>query len=378
MKILRGFSEAWCMLLSNQAVLTILLGATLLYSFYYPIAYRPQIVAQLPIAVVDLDQTFSSRKLVRYIGAERNVTITARPADMTQARTSLQRLESDGILLIPYGFERDITRGETADLSIYSNGAYMVRTSAILLGFSSAIEALAMKTAGDRLAMAGLAGETLLHQNQPLTIIDRPLYNTREGYGSYVVPAVAQLIVHQTLLFGSIMLLAQYRRQYGCFSGTPELAGWALLFMLIGCLNGFYFNGLGFWIQDYPRGANIPGLLIAMPVFVSAVTGMGLLFGSFFSDSNKALATFTVTSVPFFFLCGISWPLHMMPPLMELAGKLIPTTSGIQMMVKINQMGAQITDVLPEIANLLLLALVYGGIGLWRLTRNPPQPGYLS
>jgi len=370
MKMLRGFAEAWCNLLADRPIMVVLLGATLLYSFYYPVAYRPQVVSDLPVAVVDLDHSYLSRELARRLDAVHGVELVAMPADIAEAQTLLESLKIDGIVLIPYGFQRDAFRGKPAELALYSNGAYMIRSPTILLGFADTIQSVATEVVGRRLAAAGIAAEGLLLRSQPLSIVERPLYNTREGYGSYVVPAVAQLIVHQTLLFGATMLLARYRREQGGFASFSCLSGWILLFIVVGCLNGLYFNGLNFWLQDYPRGGNITGLLVAMPVFISAVTALALLLGSFFTNPNRAMATLSVTSLPFFFLCGLSWPLEMMPSAMLALGKLVPSTSGIQMMIKINGMGASLAEVMPELINLLLLALLYGAIGAYRLTRG--------
>lgn len=41
-----------------------------------------------------------------------------------------------------------------------------------------------------------------------------PLFNTLSGYGSYIFPAVASLIIHQTIVLGLAMLVASYREQH--------------------------------------------------------------------------------------------------------------------------------------------------------------------
>ena len=38
-----------------------------------------------------------------------------------------------------------------------------------------------------------------------------PLFNPLSGYGSYIVPAVVPLIIHQTILLGLSMLVAGWR-----------------------------------------------------------------------------------------------------------------------------------------------------------------------
>ena len=55
-----------------------------------------------------------------------------------------------------------------------------------------------------------------------------------------------------------------------------------------------------------------------------------------------------------------------MPAWLAWAGRLLPSTPGINGMVKLNEMGARVSETAPEIANLALLALGYGLLSWWR------------
>ena len=52
---------------------------------------------------------------------------------------------------------------------------------------------------------------------------------------------------------------------------------------------------------------------------------------------------------------------------------LLPTTAGINAIVRTQQMGARVPEVGGELLNLLLLALLYGALAAWRL-RVPARP----
>ena len=52
---------------------------------------------------------------------------------------------------------------------------------------------------------------------------------------------------------------------------------------------------------------------------------------------------------------------------------LLPTTAGINAMVKFNQMGAHLSEASAEIWNLALLALLYGGATAWRYAPTAPS-----
>ena len=120
-------------------------------------------------------------------------------------------------------------------------------------------------------------------------MIQRPLFNTREGYGSTIFPGVAFLIIQQTLLIGLAMLAATMREQ----QGTPGVAlrsllGIALAFFVIGCANIAWFTGFVFWFQDYPRAQADPAaLLVSATLFVAATVAGALALGSFFRTRER-------------------------------------------------------------------------------------------
>ncbi|TGQ50913.1 ABC transporter permease, partial [Mesorhizobium sp. M4B.F.Ca.ET.211.01.1.1] len=72
---------------------------------------------------------------------------------------------------------------------------------------------------------------------------------------------------------------------------------------------------------------------------------------------------------------NLSWPAVMTPqPLVWLA-QLLPTTSGINLMVRLNQMDARLADVSHELITLTVLLLLYGSLATWRLLARKGDGG---
>lgn len=120
--------------LTDRYAVVLMIGAVVLYSFFYPAAYRHQVASNLPIVMVDHDQSATSRELLRRVDALRTVRIVAQPATLDQARHALERGEAEGILLIPAQLERDILRGGAGHLVLMVT----VPTSAGRAGYSVA------------------------------------------------------------------------------------------------------------------------------------------------------------------------------------------------------------------------------------------------
>lgn len=361
-----GFVAAFRGVFGDRAVLSTMLGAVVLYSFYYPAAYQDQVATRQATIAVDLDRSPMSRALLRKAGAVRALALVDPAGSVEEASRRIAAGEAEGVLVVDAGFERDILQGGQGRLTLLGEGAYLGRASTVLEGLSAAVADFAREAVLDRAQFAAPPAAA------PFALVQRPLFNTREGYASAVVSAVSVLIVQQTLLMG-IALLAGTLRERADARLRIELApmiGGLAAFWLIGMLSLSYYAGFVTWFQDFPRGGNLPGLLSCGALYIGAVVAMAAFVGSFFRVREHAVQAILVTSMPLYFLTGASWPVTAMPPWLASAGRLVPSTPGTNAVLKLNAMGARTAEVQPEIVNLAALVLVYGALAAWRYRRD--------
>lgn len=365
-----AFWETFRTVFTDRTAFTLLFVSAILYSFFYPSAYSGQIADRIPIAVVDQDNSAMSRTLLLRIAALQQVEIFAEPANIAAAKTMVQSRDVYAVVFIPDDFEREILRGEQSVVSLYGNGAYLLRSNTALTGIGAALADFGQMAAIEQSRAMGVPAMV------PIIFDVRPLFNSQEGYGSSVVPGVIGLIIQQTLLMGMVMLCASRREKAGRLrTQFPTLLGVALAFGLIGLINFAYFTGFVFWFQDYPRGGNFMGLLVGAPIYILAIVAFALFVGSFVRTRERVLQLWIVTSLPLYFLSGLSWPVEATPPLLHWMAKLIPTTAGINLMVATNQMDANLSAVVPEIVNLIILIALYGSLS-WLRYKPMEQKGH--
>src|SRR5206468_6337262 len=72
-------------------------------------------VKDIPVAVQDLDKTPLSRRYIEAVGASLSFKVTALPPDMPPER-ALDRNLARASLIIPPRFERNLKRGQNAEL----------------------------------------------------------------------------------------------------------------------------------------------------------------------------------------------------------------------------------------------------------------------
>ncbi|HEL5364478.1 TPA: ABC transporter permease [Stenotrophomonas maltophilia] len=359
---LRSLSATIRHIFKDRAAVTTIIVASIIYAFYYPAAYQHQVATRMPVVAVDLDRSPASRDLLRKLTAVRDIELKDTLGSLSEAERHIREGHAEGILVIDQRFQRDILRGGQGKLTFLASGALLGRANTVSQGLA--------------VAVAGFSSDAVLEQAQflglpahaALTPIQRPLFNTREGYASAVVTGVSALIVHQTLLTGIILILGSYREERGgrIRLAASTLGGALTAFWLIGMTNMLFYSGFVFWFQDFPRGGNLAGLLLGTAIYIAALVAFGAFVGSFFRVREHAMQFVLMTSMPLYFLSGLSWPRTSIPTWLAYVADLLPSTSGIIAMVKFNQMGASVSEAMPELAKLFALFVLYTSLSFLR------------
>lgn len=349
--------QVWRSVLADKGVFTMLLVAPVLYGFFYPWPYKNEVVRQVPVAIVDEDHSTLSNKLISY--AQANPRLDAHViANENQAKDLMWRGELVGYMVIPAGLYQKVNTGQTAKVSVLANGNYFLLNKQVQTGF---LEVIGTVSAGIKLQRSVAQGQdiTLTKSNlTPVSLTINPLYNTTEGYGSYVVPPVSILILQQMFLMGTAMLVGTWVEEQthraSFKTWLARIVGLSILGILVGC----FFYGWVFSLNDYPRNQNLTGSLILLGVFFPAVITMGCLFGVWFGERERAMQILVASSMPILFVSGVTWPTQMLPEPLQYASWVLPSTSGMNASVMLNQMGVPLIDVYRHLGTLLLITLV--------------------
>ena len=358
----RGGVSAFCATLSmvakNSSILATMCLAVVLYSFYYPAAYQSQVSTKLPVALVDLDHSTLSREFENHLQATRSIDIVNRFGSIEEALHQLRNRRVDAVIVIDENLRRNALHGN-GGIAIYLSAAYLVRASDI----GSAVSETLRATVAD-LHIPDLAA----HLESPSPTEQWPLYNVSGGYGSFAVPAVATLILQQTLLFGTAMLVGLWRES-GIRRLTPAefLGSWAAL-ALLGFMTSIYMFGYAFWWQDYPRGGNWAALIALIVPFTAATSALGLLFGSLLDRMDRAMQMYAGISVSLFFVAGASVPHFAMPDWLVWGASVFPSTTMVVGFIKANAAGASFNELSMEFMKVIILAIGLGLLALWRFS----------
>jgi ABC-2 type transport system permease protein len=352
-----AFKAEWRRVLGTRSAFTLLFLAPLIYGIYYPQPYLNQILRKLPIAVVDNDLSDLSRQIVQTLDASGALSVVVRARTLAEARTAIDRGQAFAAVEIPPNTERDVLKGITAHIPIYADATFLFIFRSSATGVATAIGALTSELVSRGARSDGSLVKAKLASSSPAAVLLQPIFNPVGGYASYVVPAAFVLILQQTLLIGAAMLTGTaLAAGGGAFSGvlgrgvahlTIYLPALALYLVVLPRIYGFSTLG------------HLPQIFALASVFLLATSFMGQAVGAWFTRPENATILLLATSLPQFFMAGFAWPREAIPDAVLAFGRLFPADSAIDGLVRINQLGASIWEVVHDWRILWGLALAY-------------------
>lgn len=366
---------------------SVLIAAVLVYAVFYPQPYLNEALREVPIALVDLDGTVSSREFARRIEATSDVAVAMVLPDLVNAERQVFARTIFGILLIPKDFERDLLHGRSAPVALYADASYFLMYQRIAGGVSGVARSFGAEVETARLIEVGLDPAQAAAAADPMPLTAVPLFNPQGGYATYLLPAALVLILQQTLLIGTGLLGTSPGadlRPRGLSPGAaaaalpgPPLtvvAGKLLAYLALeAAIVPFYLVVLPYF-YGLPRLGSLLAILAVSVPFVLSVGALGLVVATIFRTPLAVQLATAAIGLPFFFVAGFSWPSEAMPAGIRFVALLVPSTSAIDALVRVGQLGAPVSGVRSQVLILCGLAVLYGCLAVVQEARKS-RPG---
>ncbi len=359
----------WRAFLEDRGAILILFIAVWIYPLVYSIAYQNNVLREIPMTVVDRDNSALSRQLVRMIGATQEIKVEQETGDFREAERLFWDGDSRGIILIPSEFERKTLRGEQTHIGLYCDAGYFLIYKESLRGAIRATGTLSAAIEVKRLMASGVPMEEAKKQRDPLTLRSYTLFNPAGSYGSYLMPGLILVILQQTLLVGIGMIGGARREKQKLLASAKNhelstifytLTGRSLTYFSLYSFNLLFTMIVLYRWFNFPDKGSLLNCWILMIPFLFSVIFMGLTVSLLMRRREHSIMMLVFLSPVVLFLSGASWPSGSLPPLLHHLAYIFPSTSMIPAFLRIRTMGATLADVRPEMLFLTGRMVVYG------------------
>ncbi|MBP3776690.1 MAG: ABC transporter permease [Prevotella sp.] len=352
----------------DEGVLIFFIVVPLVYPLLYSWIYNNEVVREVPVCVVDQSHSALSRQFIRMCDASPDVHVSIYAQDLDEAKSLVSRQLVKGIYLIPSSFEGDVYGLKQGTVSVYCDMSLMLTYKAI---FQTA-QTVTMEMGTELKTKLGghyTAREEAIAA-RPLDYEDVPIFSPSGGYGSSILPAVLMLILQQTLVLG-IGLSAGTAREENPYRNLipvgdsryehtiPIVMGKSMCYFMIFIVMGAWLSIAIPRIFHFPQLATGYSLMCVMLPYILACIFFGMAVSCMVKYRENVMLLVVFMSVPLLFLTGVSWPQSNIPGYWQGVSWLFPSTFGARAYIRLNSMGADISDVMPELRFLWIQTVCY-------------------
>lgn len=289
---------------------------------------------QLPIGIIDHDQSSLSRKLIRQIDATQQTNVSKRYLHFSEARNDVQQGEIFGFIELPENLMKDVTNGIQPTVHFYYNQSYLIPGSLVLKNLSYLMTTV---SGGANLQVRQAKGQTYeesMAQILPIVPEMHAIGNPWINYSVYLInvllPGMLQLMVLLTTVY-AIGIEIKKRRSLKWYRMSGQsiwkaLLGKLLPYTLAFAAMGLFYDIVLFKVMQYPMNSNIAWMFLNTFVMVIGAQAMGVFLIELFITLPVALSFTGLYGMLAFSYSGLSFPIDGMPLALQGLSYLFPLT----------------------------------------------------
>ncbi len=340
----------------RSLILAFALPVMLLVLFGYAITWD---VRDIKVAVVDQDRTMQSRAFLDAFASSGYFRIVRVLPSAAAAAPLFDRGSVRMVLVVPPGFERDLTRGGGAQVQALVDGAD-ANTATIVLAYANAT----VQTWSQRVLLSGQRVQ------MPIVAESRVWYNEELVSRNMIVPGLVAVIM---MIIGGMLTSLTIAREWE--RGTMEqlastpvsrlevVLGKLLPYLVIGLADVTLTSALGVVLFAVPLRGSVLLLAGLSVLFLIGTLGLGMFISA--AAKTQLLATqmgMLATFLPAFLLSGFMFSIDVMPRVLQLVSYVVPARYFLVVTRGIFLKGVGAGVLYPQALLMVVFAVV--GLGL--------------
>ena len=328
-----------------------LFGSVFVMAFctvFYLSLLKEGVPSDVPVAVVDLDGTGTSREFCRQLDATQ-LGKAIMYDDFAEARRDLQGGRVTSVCVIPEGFNRDIQSQRQPELSFYINGLYFLGGSLAWKDLLTMVNLTGGAVQREVLRMKGVPESSIMGLLQPVDIDVHQIGNATMNYGAYLanmmIPGMLQMVVIILLIYslGTELKYGTGRHLMQSVDGdifaavSGKLALYTVLFTLI----GWAIEAVLYKWMHFPLAGRLGQMMLACFLLVIASESVAVFIIGCVPVCRFALSIGALYSVLGLSLTGFTLPVEAMPAGLRGLTVMYPLRHYYEIYVQVGVFGSQ-------------------------------------
>ena len=346
----------------------------------------------IPIGIVDQDNTAASRTIARRIAATPTFRVTEHFTDEASARQALQRKKIYGYLSIPPQFEQKTVSGTGATLTYYYHYALLSVGSELMAAFETTLAPVALSPIVVQAEALGVGQEQIQTFLLPVEANTHPLYNPDMDYSIYLSQPFFFVLFQILILLVTVYAIGSEFKfgttQEWMGAATPagkdpanlrnadmltavagKLLPYTVMFSVIGILANYVLFGL----MNIPFQGSLWLMNIVTVLFIMATQALAVLIFSIFPKIAYIISVVSMVGSLGATLSGVTFPVTAMYAPVHAASYLFPVrhfTEAAQAMIYFGAGFAYFWQSVAVLLVFLLLAILILPLLKWWILRR--------
>ncbi len=317
--------------LNPRYLVIMTLGIVFTFVFFATVTKEGQ-PKRLPVAVVDMDGSYLSRRICHEINATQGVRVVAVYNNHTEARKAMQNGKIFAFYEIPKGTYNNVLQFRSPHFVLYMNSAYMLAGT---LSYKQ-LATMGMLATGavqrEIYRKKGYNDDQIMGLIQPVEYDTRTIGNPWINYGNYLMTTLIPAVIAFIVLMHTSYLISR-ERQERTLRSWMRRAGGNTIKGLIGKMLPYTVwysflcllaNLIMFGFMGFPLHGSWLLIVLSSILLVTASQSVGCFIAGCIPDAPLAMSISAIYCAVSFTLSGFSFPVDSMPRIFTILSEIYP------------------------------------------------------
>ena len=286
----------------------------------------------MPVGIVDLDNSATTRKLTRMLDSFQSSKVVAHYPNFESARLAMQHNEIYGFLYFPKGTTANLLASRQPTVSFYYSYASLTAGSLVFKDLKTAATLASAGVGKSVMTAKGYTDKQIATFLQPIAIdlhtVGNPWVNYNIYLSTMLVPTCLLLFIFLVTAYsmGSELKQNTARELYAKAGGNtfiaitgkmlPQTAIWLVIMLAY-----LYYT---FGILQFPHPGGWWSIISLGTLSVIAAQGFGVFMFGLFPSMRMAMSMCSLWGVLSFSMVGTAYPTLAMDPALQALAALFP------------------------------------------------------
>ena len=320
----------------------------------------------LPVGVVDGDNTSLSRNIIRMVDATPELAVTHHYANEMEAQNAIKKKEIYGFLLIPTGFSQKTGNNEASSLGYYYHNAMLGVGGELHSTFETLLEEISVTLIVTEAIGLGESESTITSFLMPVSERELPTYNNTRNYAIYLTQPFFFVLLQILLLLVTTYALGS-ESKFGTSDEWLDVAqgnigiailGKLLPYTTIFIIMGIFANTVFFGWMKMPIPCSLWIMNGVTILFILATQALALFLYSIFPALSLIISVVSMVGSLGATLSGVTFPVEFMDTPVYWASFLFPVRHFMEVVQSLLYLNGSFGDYWTNLVALLVFLLL--------------------